>query len=63
LPVGAASQDMAGSNQIASEPRRLSASLQGGQFLVVQSESVGLPISVRRAYSHSIVPGGFEVMS
>jgi hypothetical protein len=35
LPVGAASQVMAGSNQMVSEPLRLSASLQAGQFLVL----------------------------
>ncbi len=35
LPVGAASHVMAGSNQIASEPRRLSALLYAGQFRVL----------------------------
>ena len=35
LTVGAASQIMVGSNQIVSEPRRLSASLSAGQFLVL----------------------------
>ena len=33
---------MAGSNQIASEPRRLSALLQLGQFLVLQVGGMGL---------------------
>jgi len=36
LPVGAASQVISGSNQIASEPRRLNASLQAGKFMVLE---------------------------
>jgi hypothetical protein len=35
LPVGAASHVMPGSNQIVSDPRRFSASLWAGQFLVL----------------------------
>jgi hypothetical protein len=35
LPVGAASHVMVGSNQMVSEPRRSSASLQAGQLLVL----------------------------
>jgi hypothetical protein len=35
VPVGAASQVMAGSNQIVSEPWRLSALLQAGRFRVL----------------------------
>ena len=43
LPVGAASpQVMAGSNHIASEPRRFNASFQAGQFMVLQTGGVGL---------------------
>jgi hypothetical protein len=42
LPVGAASQVMEGSNQIVSEPRRLSASLWLGQFRVLSVGGVGL---------------------
>ena len=55
LPVGAASQVMAGSNQpygdcgqsptgqwIVSDPRRLSASFYAGRFLVLQAGGVGL---------------------
>ena len=55
LPVGAAPQIMAGSNQpygdcrqspigqrIVSEPRCLSAALQAGQFRVLQARAAGL---------------------
>jgi len=42
LPVGAVSQVMAGSNRIVSEPRRFSASLWVGQFLVLQAGGLGL---------------------
>lgn len=35
LPVGLAAQTMSGSNQIASDPRRLSALLYAGQFSVL----------------------------
>ena len=42
LPVGAASRPIPRSNQIGIEPRRLSASLQAGQFLVLQVGHVGL---------------------
>lgn len=43
LPVGAASRPIAGSNQIVSDPRRLSASPKAGQFLVLRARGVGLP--------------------
>jgi hypothetical protein len=36
LPVGAATQMIAGSNQIVSAPRRLGAALSSGQCLVLQ---------------------------
>ena len=38
LSVGAASQIMARSNQIVSEPQRFSAALQAGQFLVLRRQ-------------------------
>jgi hypothetical protein len=36
---------MSGSNQIVSDPRRLSASLKDGQFRVLQASVLGLPIT------------------
>lgn len=42
LPVGADIHAMSGSNQIVSEPRCFSASLQVGQFLALQPGGMGL---------------------
>jgi hypothetical protein len=42
LPVGEAAQVITRSNQIISEPRRLSASLWAVQFLVLSAKGVGL---------------------
>ena len=46
LPEGLAPQFISGSNQIVSDPRRFSASVQAVQFVVLQIGDVGLLMPV-----------------
>lgn len=53
LPEGSAPQFISGSNQIVSDPRRFSASLQAVQFVVLEVGDVGLlvPISYHTGFT------------